>query len=142
MQTVHAVERVSHSTETVVCYSITLRRNDSEVLLIEHDGRFSIPVIEIPRWQRVAPHLVEQVRKMWGLKAICRFSLTTENTSHRSRFVVLDALDVSGRAPDGTAWVAVDGIVWEHSEPSCTRDVFTGRFKKPESIVSLNLSFP
>lgn len=120
MHTVHETDRVSQSAETVVCHPVILRHDDIEVLLVERDGRCSVPLIEVPRRQRVAPHVVSQLRMLWNLEAICRFSLFAEEASNGARFVVLDAVDSFAPAPEGTVWASVHDLTWESSEALAT----------------------
>ncbi|HEU5409257.1 MAG TPA: phosphotransferase, partial [Nitrospira sp.] len=116
MLIVHETDRVSPGAETVVCRPVILRHDDTEALFVVRDGKYSVPLIEVSRWQRIAPHLVSQLRTVWNLEAICRFSLAAEEADNGARFVVLDAIDSSAPAPGGTAWASVHDLMWERSE--------------------------
>ena len=107
-----------------LCCPIILRLNDSEVLLLEHDGRFSLPNLEIPRWQRSAPHLIREVRRSLGVDVICRFSFGTDPYDAPLRYFVLDVLKLKPRVADNAAWVAIEEIRWTVLEPIAAREHF------------------
>jgi hypothetical protein len=107
-----------------LCCPIILRHDDSEVLLLERNGRFSLPRLEIPRWQRSAPHLILAVQRTLGVDIVCRFSFAIDHGDARLRYFVLDLLDSSLPGFDTTTWVAVDEIYWADSEPTTARELF------------------
>lgn len=107
--------------ETLLCHLVLTRNHDRYVLLLKKGGGFSVPKLEIPRWQRVAPHLVTAVRRLWDVDAICRFGLPLDPKSH---FFVLDVFNPNDVAPIGTAWVPATDIDWTDSEPASVRESF------------------
>ena len=56
---------------------VILFREGSEALKVllvcDSEGRFSLPELTIPKWQRVAENLTAQVKESWNLDAVCLF---------------------------------------------------------------------
>lgn len=128
---------------TFLCYTLILRNNDSEVLLSLHrDERYSLPAIEIPRSQRIPPHLVPEVQRRWNVDAICRFSFADENFKLGPRYVVLDASDSSNPLSNEARWVSVDDISWSDSESVVARNGFYATLRQANSYKSAPSSPP
>jgi thiamine kinase-like enzyme len=53
---------------------IILRRCNSEVFLSRSAEGYVLPEVQIPKWQRIAPHVVKQVNKTYELETICVFN--------------------------------------------------------------------
>ncbi len=53
---------------------LVLRKNGSELLVASERPPFTLPRVEIPRWERVAENLTAAVRKRYGISAICLFT--------------------------------------------------------------------
>lgn len=128
---------------TLLCYPIILRNNDSEVLLLlAPDIRYSLPAIEIPRSQRIPPHLVPEVQRRWNVHAICRFSFADENHKSGPRYVVLDASDSSNPLTEEARWVSLDDIAWSDSESVVARNGFYATLRKVNSYKSATSPLP
>lgn len=56
-----------HATYRVIVFS----QDGNNVLLVPEGDRFGLPIVAIPRWQRVAPNLAEAVRRDWGEEVVC-----------------------------------------------------------------------
>ena len=54
---------------------IVLTPDGKDILVVPDGGRFGLPSVEIPRWQRVAENLAEAVKSGWGEEIICLFEL-------------------------------------------------------------------
>ena len=52
-----------------------LGRGGAEVLLAPDCGRYILPSVSIPRWQRVAENLTEAFKLEWGHEVVCLFTL-------------------------------------------------------------------
>ena len=110
------------ATECQTCYLVMLRHNDGEVVLEPDGDSFTIPVVEIPRRQRVPPHLLVAVARRYGLAANCRFSLAIHDRAPLGRWVVLEVPEdqpVNGRQE----WVNTRQIRWDSIEPDFARDL-------------------
>ena len=55
------------------CILVITRNKHAEILTIRDNGEFRLPRIEIPRWERPAPHLTREADARWGIEAICLF---------------------------------------------------------------------
>ena len=53
---------------------LMLGKNGSELLVASEQPPFTLPCVEIPRWERVAENLTDAVRKRYGISAICLFA--------------------------------------------------------------------
>jgi len=92
------------------CTVIITRRAHAELLLIkkELDG-FALPQVTVPRWERIAPHLISQVREHFGADAICLFSGESDRSKDgAARFCVLEARETDEPLVNGLAWVSLD----------------------------------
>src|ERR1700733_4440304 len=103
-------------------YTVLMRHHDGQVLLSRNGDRFGIPVFEIPRQQRVSPHLLSVVHRQLGLIAICRFSVSIHDLDPDGQCIVLEGSD-DVRADGHVDWVDVHAIEWHSIEPSAARDV-------------------
>jgi Phosphotransferase enzyme family len=53
---------------------LMLGKAGAEILVACERPPFTLPCVEIPRWERVAENLTEAVRKRYGISAICLFA--------------------------------------------------------------------
>jgi hypothetical protein len=123
------------ATENMSCLAVILRDRDREVLLEPDGGSFTIPVFDLPRRQRVAPHLLRAVEKLYGLAANCRFSFSLpvgesgQVGESGGRCVVLEALRIP--TSDSTrAWVATREIRWDSIRPEIAREALSRALEK------------
>src|SRR3954468_5040584 len=59
--------------EKISCPLVITRDHDAEILLDRRGGGMRLPRVEVPRWQRLAPHIRAIVRSEWGIEVVCRF---------------------------------------------------------------------
>jgi hypothetical protein len=55
------------------CILVITRNKHAEILTIRDNGKFRLPRIEIPRWERPASHLTREADARWEIEAICLF---------------------------------------------------------------------
>lgn len=95
-------------------YRILLLRNDgSELLVAGERPPFTLPWVEIPRWDRVAENLSAAVRKRYQLSAICLFSPELPVTSTDAEPLLYQAMETRAAniaAPDETRWLPLNSI--------------------------------
>jgi hypothetical protein len=94
---------------------LILRKNASE-LLVAGDPPFTLPCVEIPRWERVAENLTAKVRKRYGLSAISLFAPAPSPTATEcepSLYQVMETRQTSVGAPDETHWLPLDLFLGE-----------------------------
>ena len=92
-------------------YSLIItRRNGSELLCFPDGLRYSLPRVDIPRWQRVAEQINSEVEKRWNLDA---YSLSTflcgkpEETFFPTQFQIMECIRPNGHAPHMARWVSL-----------------------------------
>lgn len=104
------------NTKTVWCSLILTRRANSQLLLLQDGPLFRLPRVEIPMWERAAPHLISYVYKQWGIEAICLFSPQIESLEvemSESRYYVLEAMTVEESLERGVGWMSAEDATWE-----------------------------
>jgi len=67
-----------HQSDRELYHIILLSSDAKKIMLIATNDGFCLPLIEIPRWQRVAENLTAEVQTQCGCYAVCLF--TSENT--------------------------------------------------------------
>jgi len=67
-----------HQSDRELYHIILLSSDAKKIMLIPSNDGFLLPLIEIPRWQRVAQNLTAEVQTQCGCNAVCLF--TSENT--------------------------------------------------------------
>jgi hypothetical protein len=93
---------------------IVIRRDASEILLLEDGAGCCLPSVAIPPRQRVALHLTAEVNARWGLEAHCLFLpfiRTFSGNTQQTKFAVLESVTDNCRAPLGTCWLATKEAV-------------------------------
>jgi hypothetical protein len=93
---VKSLDQSDHETRRVIMFG----QNRSHILLVADSARpgFSLPSMQIPRWQRPPENLTAAVRREWGCDAICLFTptVTLPNLwSNEPRYEAMECL------PDG-----------------------------------------
>lgn len=86
------------------------RQTGTEVLLSRADGRFALPSVDVPRWQRVAESLTSAVEKECGCDAICLFTpdvTLATGDAKRIRYQVMQCCDRLENHNNRTQWVPV-----------------------------------
>jgi hypothetical protein len=104
------------------CFLLILRKNDSEVLLLQGEESDHLPFAEVPRGQRLAPNLLNAVRSQFGIGAVCRF-LVSGDPPGPEYCTVLEVAE-GNIAPNAEAiWLPIRKILWERIEPLSARDL-------------------
>jgi thiamine kinase-like enzyme len=98
----------SQNVDALLVRLIILRRGNSEVFLSRSADGYVLPEVQVPKWERVTPNIVEQVNKTYDLEAICMFNpqleqATTFDSDHL--YQVLEFVNSQNR-PEGTVWIA------------------------------------
>ena len=91
---------------------LILRKNGSELLVASHRPPFTLPCVEIPRWERVAEQLNEAVRNRYGISAICLFVPESWDTTTTKRplYQVMEMRASANTVPDEMDWLALESI--------------------------------
>ena len=89
---------------------LLLRQNGSELLVAGERPSFTLPCVEIPRWERVAENMDAVVKKRYAISGICLFmpGLGSGTECEQPLYQVIEARDGTVVPPDGTCWVPVD----------------------------------
>lgn len=97
-----------------VAWRLTIPRRDiSEILLISDGPLFSLPVVKIPAFQRIAEALNAEIKRRWGLEVISLFPLDPSNRSgeHCSRPChIVETLRPDSQPPDGMFWTPIAAL--------------------------------
>src|SRR5262245_34529288 len=96
-------------------YRILLLRDEgTELLVAGEQPPFTLPCVEIPRWDRVAENVTAAVRERYELSAICLFtpelSVTTTDTKP-PLYQVMETREAGIAAPDEMHWLRLSSIV-------------------------------
>jgi hypothetical protein len=92
---------------------LLLRQNGSEVLVAGTRPPFTLPCVEVPRWERAAENMNAIVRKRYGICPVCLFSpdLPAPATdSEPTLYQVMGTRKTNLAAPQGTHWLPVDAF--------------------------------
>jgi len=92
---------------------LLLRKNGSELLVVGQQPPFTLPCVEVPKWERVAENMIAAVRKRYGLSAICLFTpespaVTTDGG--QPLYQVMETREAALAAPDQTRWLRVNSF--------------------------------
>jgi Ser/Thr protein kinase RdoA (MazF antagonist) len=89
---------------------LLLRENGLELLVAGERPPFTLPCVEIPRWERVAENMNAAVRKRLAISPVCLFtpdvSVATTD-SEQPLYQVMETREAGVTAPDGTQWLPV-----------------------------------
>lgn len=92
---------------------LLLRKNGSELLVVGERPPFTLPCVEIPRWQRVAENINAAVRERYGISPVCLFApdLSVATTGkEQPLYQVMETRKADVAAPEGTYWLPVDSF--------------------------------
>ena len=92
---------------------ITLSQRGTEVLVAPDGGRYRLPEVVIPRWQRVAENLTAAVRDEWGEEMICLFPpecAATGRASSGIHYQVAEHWATNGTPQSPTYWLPVSAL--------------------------------
>ena len=92
---------------------LLLRKSGSELLVASKRPPFTLPCVEIPRWERVAENVIAAVRKRYGLSALCLFTpelSATTTGGDQPLYQVMETREAAIGAPDEMRWLPLDSI--------------------------------
>ena len=93
---------------------LLLRKNGSELLVTGERPPFTLPCVEIPRWERVAENMNAAVRERYGISSVCLFapalSVATTGNKQQPFYQVMETRKANVAAPEGTYWLPVDSF--------------------------------
>jgi hypothetical protein len=92
---------------------LLLRKNGSELLVVGQQPPFTLPCVEVPKWERLAENMIAAVRKRYGLSAICLFTpespgVTTDGG--QPLYQVMETREAAVGAPDQKRWLRVNSF--------------------------------
>jgi len=91
---------------------ILLSANGMQVLLVRNGMLLAFPQVELPRFQRIAPHVATTFKRDWEQEIICLFSLASDVDCHAAscpRYYVAQALRCQ-HAWRGSKWIQVSAL--------------------------------
>jgi hypothetical protein len=92
---------------------VVFRKSGAEILLASERTPFTLPCVEIPRWERVAENLTEAVRKRYGISTICLFTPgSSGSTTHAESplYQVVETREARSAIPREMRWLRLDSI--------------------------------
>jgi hypothetical protein len=91
---------------------IVFTQDRSDVLLLAERAGFTLPRVEIPRWERVAEKLTAATRIKYGCTAICLFAPAMTAFTGRDKGCHYQAMECVCRGENHTsaAWVSVQSL--------------------------------
>ena len=98
--------------ERQICRAIVLGREGTEVLLKIPGPGFAFPVVEVPRWERLAENLTAALKRDCGCDAVCLFSpnhSSEDRDSNGKHYEVMECLREVGRK-DETVWKPIRSL--------------------------------
>ena len=98
--------------EFETCRVIVLDRGGAEVLLVPDCGRYILPSVSIPRWQRVADNLTAAFKLEWGHEVVCLFTLDSgaDVEDNQIRYEVAEQWRSCGGSHTTAQWVEASGL--------------------------------
>jgi hypothetical protein len=108
---VKSIDQIDRET----CRVIVFGQNRSHILVVADSARpgFSLPSLQIPRWQRPAENLTAAVRREWGCDGICLFTATVTLPgvcSNELHYEVMECLPSVEMQSDRAVWTPIDGV--------------------------------
>ena len=95
-------------------YSLVITRSDASEVLCVQDGAYcALPLVEIPRWERVAPQINSVVHRRFRIEAYClsaHFSVLASGTDEAGRFCAMEFLQAEAVLSPGLYWVSVSSL--------------------------------
>ncbi len=92
---------------------LLLQKNGTELLVSGEQPPFTLPSVEIPRWERVAENVTAAIRKCYAISAHCLFTPELSRTStdgERPLYQVMEAREASVAASEETHWLHVNSV--------------------------------
>jgi hypothetical protein len=92
---------------------LLLQRNGSELLVAGERPPFTLPSVEIPKWERVAENLNAAVRERCGISPVCLFTpdlCVATTDSGAPLYQVMETRKGNVAPPEGAYWLEVDSF--------------------------------
>lgn len=92
---------------------LLFRKIGSELLAVGEREPFTLPCLEIPRWERVPENLTAAISKRYGIAAICLFAPAVSPTTTGSetlRYEAMRGREANCAAPQGMRWLPMDAL--------------------------------
>lgn len=91
---------------------LVIRESGSELLVASERPPFTLPCVEIPRWERVAENVIAAVRKRYGISAICLFTpdLSATTSGEQPLYQVMETREAGTAVSDEMRWLPLDSI--------------------------------
>jgi hypothetical protein len=90
---------------------LIVRRNASELVVIAGGQGFSLPSLEIPRWERIAQQITTAVKDRWGFEAHCLFTPAhPADGPSPVRYQVMESSKPNDNPSAGFHWVPVASL--------------------------------
>ena len=92
---------------------LLLRKNASELLVAGERPQFTLPCVEIPKWERVAENMNAVVGKRYGISPVCLFATNLSAIAadgEQPLYQVMETREADVAAPEGTSWLPVDSF--------------------------------
>ena len=92
---------------------LILRKGGSELLVASEGPSFTLPCVEIPKWERVAENLTEATRKRYGIYSACLFAPEpSDATTDREQplYQVMETTEGRAAIPNEMRWLPLDSI--------------------------------
>lgn len=93
--------------------TLIVRSGATEILLSPKNSGWTLPCVDIPKHQRVAEQLTHEIRNVWGLETFCLLvpSSDPRDPSRDAPSAILECVDQSQAAPEGTCWMPAHAAV-------------------------------
>ena len=92
---------------------LLIQKNGSKLLVAGERPPFTLPCVEVPKWERVAENLIAAVAKRYGISAICLFTpelSAAETDGGQSLYQVMETREDMIATSDDTRWLPLDSI--------------------------------
>ncbi len=92
---------------------LLLRTNGSELLVVGEQPAFTLPCVEVPKWERVAENMIAAVRRRYGLSAFCLFSphvSAAARAGEQPLYQVMATGEDCDATSDETHWLRVHSL--------------------------------
>ncbi len=103
-----------------------LGRDGTEVLLKIAEPGFAFPVVEIPRWERLAENLTAALKRDWGCDAVCLFTpkhSSEDVNPNGQHFEVMECWG-DGARKDETVWKPIGSLTADSFQEAAEFRVF------------------
>jgi hypothetical protein len=105
---VHSLHQIEYETYRIILPG----RDATELFLVSSGERLALPLLRVPRWQRVTESLTASMRAKWGCEVICLFSadITVVPDPNEIRYQVMECGYRSEERNARTRWFPVASL--------------------------------